>query len=68
MFCMLLIPLLVPSIILSVISLVWYHDQDKVNRYLQETHPTDADLHDLKPLFGVAAVLSHVTGLGVLYR
>lgn len=68
LFCVILTPLVFPSVILSIISLVWYRDQDKVNQYLQESHPTDGDLHNLKPLLRWGAILSHVTGLGVLYR
>ena len=68
MFGVLVTPLLAPTLAMTVISLVWYWDQDKVNKYLQATHPDDRELHHYRPLIGVGTVLSHITGLGVLYR
>ena len=68
MFGIILTPLVVPVPALSFISLVWYRDQDKVNGYLSEAHPRDRRLRRFKRLLGVGAVLSHITGLTVLYR
>ena len=68
MFGIIITFLVIPTLILCVISLVWYSDQDKVNKYLQQNRPNDRDTPNFVTLLGVGTVLSHITGFGVLYR
>ena len=60
---------LVPAmVVLAIISLVWYADQDKYYKGLQEAHPHDQQLKGYKRFLHLGSVLAHVALLGQLYR
>lgn len=60
--------LLFPILVLSVVSLVWYRDQDRLNKSLQQAHPDDRELQQYHKLFRVPSIFSHVIGFGHIYR
>lgn len=60
--------LTIPTLILCVISLVWYRDQDNVNRSLQQTLSNDRNVTKYITLLGFGTVVTHITGFGVLHR
>ena len=60
--------ILIPVIVLTIVSLIWYYDQDRLYQLLQQAHPDDLELRRYKNLIGVGSLLSHVLLLGQVYR
>ena len=60
---------IVPSIVgLSVVSLVWYYDQDKYYNGLKESHPHDQQVQRYSRFLHAGSVIAHVLLVGQLYR
>lgn len=67
-FAVISVSIIVPTVILTFVSLIWYYDQDRLYRLLQEAHPNDQDLKRYKNLIRADSLLSHVILLGQIYR
>lgn len=68
LFSVVSLALLVPSLVLTVVSILWYYDQDRLYTLLKEAHPTDEELMGYKTLIGAGSVVPHSLLLGQVYR
>ena len=68
LFSVIFTSIILPTIVLTFISLIWYYDQDRLNRLLQQAHPNDRDLKQYKNLIRADSLFSHLILLGQIYR
>jgi hypothetical protein len=68
LFALLIAIIVIPSLVLTFMSMVWYYDQDKLYNTLLQSHPDDFNLKRYKNLIKADSMFFHITLLGQLYR
>ena len=60
--------ILIPTFVLTLVSLIWYYDQDRLYNLLREAHPDDQELKMYKRLVGTSSLFTHLILMGQIYR